>query len=123
MSARVQAYTPNLTRSPFEKKDLEQSVSARFEEQVRRYPDRTAVRTPNVTLTYSALNLHYLSSGLDIDVTLPADLSDGQLASLELGDFDALKRKLGAREIRFSRTVRNGPGIVITESIAVSRLD
>jgi non-ribosomal peptide synthetase component F len=31
-------------------------VSARFEEQVRRYPDRTAVRTPNVTLTYSALN-------------------------------------------------------------------
>ena len=56
MSARVQAYTPNLTRSPFEKKDLEQSVSARFEEQVSRYPDRTAVRTPNVTLTYSALN-------------------------------------------------------------------
>src|ERR1700689_1466805 len=56
MAARVQACTPNLTRSPFEKKDLEQSVVARFEEQARKYPNGTAVRTPNVTLTYSALN-------------------------------------------------------------------
>ncbi|CAH2803799.1 MAG: Cobalt/zinc/cadmium resistance protein CzcD [uncultured Caballeronia sp.] len=74
-------------------------------------------------LTYNALNLHYLSSGFDIDVTLPADLSDDQLASLEPGDFDVLKRKLGAREIRFARTVRNGPNMVITESTAVSRPD
>ena len=74
-------------------------------------------------LAYNALNLHYLSSGFDIDVTLPADLSDDQLASLERGDFDALKRKLGAREIRFTRTVRNMPNVVITESATVSRPD
>jgi cation diffusion facilitator family transporter len=72
-------------------------------------------------LTYNALNLHYLSSGFDIDVTLPADLTDDQLASLEAGDFDALKRKLGAREIRFTQTVRNMPHVAITESTAVSR--
>jgi len=74
-------------------------------------------------IAYSALNLHYLSSGFDIDVTLPADLSDDQLASLVPGDFDALKRKLGAREIRFSRTVRNTPSVVIIEANAVSRPD
>ncbi|MFK4440455.1 cation diffusion facilitator family transporter [Caballeronia udeis] len=74
-------------------------------------------------LTYNALNLHYLSSGFDIDVTLPADLSDDQLASLEPGDFDALKRKLGAREIRFARTVRNRPNMVDAESAAVSHPD
>jgi cation diffusion facilitator family transporter len=74
-------------------------------------------------VAYSALNLHYLSSGFDIDVTLPADLSDDQLASLETGDFDTLKRKLGIREIRFARTVRTTPGVATTESIAVSRPD
>jgi len=74
-------------------------------------------------LAYSVLNLHYLSSGFDIDVTLLADLSDDQLARLESGDFDALKRKLGAREIRFARTVRNTPGLVITEANAISRPD
>lgn len=72
-------------------------------------------------LTYSALNLHYLSSGFDIDVTLPADLTDDQLASLERGDFDALKQQLGAREIRFMQTVRIMPRAVLTESNAVSR--
>jgi hypothetical protein len=75
------------------------------------------------SLTDSALNLHYLSSGFDINVTLPADLTDDQLARLEPGDSDALKRTLGAREIRFARTVRNMPHVVLTESIsnAVSR--
>ena len=74
-------------------------------------------------LTYSALNLHYLSSGFDIDVTLAEDLTGDRLASLERGDFDALKRKLGAREIRFMQTVRNMPNVVITESATVSRPD
>ena len=74
-------------------------------------------------LAYNALNLHYLSSGFDIDVTLPADLSDDQLASLQPGDFDALKRKLGAREIRFTRTVRNMPSLGITELPAALRPD
>ena len=69
-------------------------------------------------LTYNALNLHYLSGGFDIDLTLPADLSDDQLASLESGDFEALKRKLGARDIRVARTVRKMPGVVTFESTA-----
>ena len=94
-----------------------------------RMPARSAVsNTISVVLgahglTYSALNLHYLSSGFDIDVTLPADLTDDQLASLDPVDFDALKRKLGAREIRFARTVRNTPHVVLTEFNAISRAE
>jgi hypothetical protein len=72
-------------------------------------------------LTYDNLNLHYLSSGFDIDVTLPAGLSDEQLGSLAHVDFDALKRKLGAREIRLARAVRNPPDVVITEHAGASR--
>jgi amino acid adenylation domain-containing protein len=56
MSAHVDGSNRNITFSPFEKKDLEQAVCARFEEQVRKYPNRTAVRTRDVALTYSALN-------------------------------------------------------------------
>jgi cation diffusion facilitator family transporter len=72
---------------------------------------------------YSTLNLHYLSNGFDIDVTLPADLSNDQLACVESSDFDVLKRKLGAREIRFSRTVSNRPHVVVCESTVVLRPD
>jgi hypothetical protein len=72
-------------------------------------------------LTYDNLNLHYLSGGFGIDVTLPAGLSNEQLGSLEHVDFDALKRKLGAHEIRIARIVRNPPGVVITEHAAASR--
>ena len=69
-------------------------------------------------LTYRAVNLHYLSDGFDIDVTLPADLTNDQLTRLETCDFDALKQQLGAREIQFMRTVRNTPHGVLTESNA-----
>jgi len=41
---------------PLEKRVLEQPVCARFEEQVRKYPSRTAVKAGDVSLTYSALN-------------------------------------------------------------------
>ena len=50
-------------------------------------------------LAFDNLNLHYLSSGFDVDVMLPAGLSSDQLASLEQVDFDALRRTLGARQI------------------------
>lgn len=46
----------NFPFSLFEKKDLEQSICARFEEQVRKYPNHIAVRTRDVALTYSTLN-------------------------------------------------------------------
>lgn len=35
---------------------LAQSVPARFEQQVRRYPERIALKTPRHALTYAALN-------------------------------------------------------------------
>jgi amino acid adenylation domain-containing protein len=42
--------------APFGQDDVEQSIAARFEQQVRRHPDRLAVRTAQDTWTYDALN-------------------------------------------------------------------
>jgi len=41
---------------PFERNDLEQSISARFEKQVQKYPDRLAVKVDDQEITYSQLN-------------------------------------------------------------------
>ena len=41
---------------PFEKAHIEQAISDRFEQQVRRYPDRVAVKTTGESLTYIQLN-------------------------------------------------------------------
>lgn len=41
---------------PFERGEIEQSIPARFEEQVRRHPDRLAVKTAEHAWTYDALN-------------------------------------------------------------------
>lgn len=41
---------------PFRQSDVEQSVQRRFEEQVRRHGDRTAVRSRGLSLTYHELN-------------------------------------------------------------------
>ncbi|KND55769.1 Cobalt-zinc-cadmium resistance protein CzcD [Candidatus Paraburkholderia schumanniana] len=56
-------------------------------------------------LTVATLNLHYLSGGFDIDVVLPA--SDGRdvAASLKTIDLAALRRRLGAREIRVTQAL------------------
>src|SRR5712692_7533435 len=40
----------------FENSAIDQSISARFEQQVARYPDRLAVVTPERKLTYTELN-------------------------------------------------------------------
>jgi amino acid adenylation domain-containing protein len=40
----------------FEKADIEQSIPDRFEEIVRKYPDRLALKTPHCALTYDELN-------------------------------------------------------------------
>src|SRR5215203_1027230 len=40
----------------FEKEETEQLIPQRFEQQVRRYPDRLAVKTKSRQLTYVALN-------------------------------------------------------------------
>lgn len=44
------------TVSEFDKREIEQAVCARFEEQVRSYPDRPALRTHLIALTYKELN-------------------------------------------------------------------
>ena len=47
------------TAAPFEPlthEMLEQSIPARFEQQVEKYPDRLAVKSRSDTLTYAALN-------------------------------------------------------------------
>jgi hypothetical protein len=68
------------------------------------------------SLPIEELNLHYLSSGIDIDIVLPAHLPDqlGEDAAARLAriDIDALKRKLGAHELRVThalRTTRDAP--------------
>lgn len=57
---QARCFHPTGTFIGFKKDDIEQSVSGRFEEQVRRYPDRLAVKTasqaPTFQLTYHELN-------------------------------------------------------------------
>ena len=47
---------PTHTFFPFENAEIEQSICARFEQQVARYPNRLAVVTPGLQLTYTELN-------------------------------------------------------------------
>jgi len=57
----------------------------------------------------AAVNIHYLSTGLDVDVVLPAQASrdsgsaDGQ--AMERIDLAALKRRIGARRLQVLREV------------------
>ncbi|MBN3829668.1 cation-efflux pump, partial [Burkholderia sp. Ac-20384] len=53
----------------------------------------------------AAINLHYLSTGLEIDVTLDCDPHDTDAALAGRLDADALKREFGARRIGFTRTM------------------
>jgi non-ribosomal peptide synthetase component F len=51
-----QSRPPDPSLHPFPKEEIEQSIPARFEQQVRRYPKRLAVKTRSHALTYEALN-------------------------------------------------------------------
>ncbi|MBU9632693.1 cation diffusion facilitator family transporter [Burkholderia multivorans] len=55
-------------------------------------------------LRATAINLHYLSTGLEIDVTLPAETGADSALADKL-DIDALKRQFGARRIGFTRAL------------------
>ncbi|MEB2487806.1 cation diffusion facilitator family transporter [Burkholderia multivorans] len=55
-------------------------------------------------LRATAINLHYLSTGLEIDVTLPSETSSDAVLADKL-DIDALKRQFGARRIGFTRAL------------------
>ncbi|AJY14491.1 cation diffusion facilitator family transporter [Burkholderia dolosa] len=56
-------------------------------------------------LRASAINLHYLSTGLEIDVTLAAGPGDTDAALADRLDVDTLKRQFGARRIGFTRAM------------------
>ncbi|MCH9009953.1 MAG: hypothetical protein IIC21_04945, partial [Chloroflexi bacterium] len=49
-------FHPSGTFVEFKKEWIEQSIPRRFEEAVRRYPDRIAVKTDARELTYAELN-------------------------------------------------------------------
>ncbi|MEM5389362.1 cation diffusion facilitator family transporter [Paraburkholderia phymatum] len=59
-------------------------------------------------LTAATVNLHYLSTGLDVEVTLqPSRLGalESEAQQLARVDLDALKRKLGARKLNVTHAV------------------
>ena len=56
LSIQERCYHPSGTFIRFEKEDLEQSIPSRFEQQVRSYPDRLAIKSNSDELTYHELN-------------------------------------------------------------------
>jgi cation diffusion facilitator family transporter len=56
-------------------------------------------------VSLKSLNLHYLSSGFDVDIVLPPSTDNRIADRLSKVDFDALKRSLGARRIRVTQQV------------------
>jgi non-ribosomal peptide synthetase component F len=53
---RARCLHPTGTFTRFMRADIEQSLPARFEQQVAKYPDRLALKTRHHTLTYEELN-------------------------------------------------------------------
>ena len=53
---RAKCFHPSGSFIEFKKEEIEQSIPERFEQIVRRYPDRIAVKTRNYVLTYDLLN-------------------------------------------------------------------
>lgn len=53
---RANCFHPTGNFVEFKKKEIEQSIPERFEEQARKYPDRTAINTRSHKLTYEQLN-------------------------------------------------------------------
>jgi cation diffusion facilitator family transporter len=56
-----------------------------------------------------AVNLHYLSSGLEIDVALAADAHASGTDPVAALDLDALRERLGARRIGVTRALADAP--------------
>ena len=53
---RDKCFHPTGTFIEYKQEEVEQSIPARFEEQVRKYPQRIAVKTESHELTYDELN-------------------------------------------------------------------
>jgi cation diffusion facilitator family transporter len=59
----------------------------------------------------AAVNLHYLSTGLDVEVTLPAsgsDIRESDAQRMVRLDLAGLKRRLGARQVSVLRAMASG---------------
>jgi cation diffusion facilitator family transporter len=74
----------------------------------------------------AAVNIHYLSTGLDVDVTLPASAPDAResdaqrLARLDLA---GLKRRLGARHMSVLRAMASDACVEEAEAVTPVRHD
>ncbi len=58
----AKCFHPSGLFTEFPKTEIEQSVSGRFEQIVKKYPDRIAVKTPKRSLTYTELN--FMANGV-----------------------------------------------------------
>ncbi|MFM0740109.1 cation diffusion facilitator family transporter [Paraburkholderia xenovorans] len=62
----------------------------------------------------ASVNIHYLSTGLDVEVILPATadapIRETDARRLERVDLDALRRRLGARKLEVLRALEARPG-------------
>ncbi len=81
----------------FKEEEIHQSIGSRFEEQVRKYPGKVAVKTETQTLTYDSLNqwanrVAHTVLGKSINESSPmAALLFGQNAGMIVGIMGALK--------------------------------
>ena len=93
---RDRCFHPSQTFIEFKPEEVEQSVSDRFVEQVRLYPNRLAVKTTYEEITFSELNhnanrvAHAISGGTAIDDG-PVALMFEQGIELIIGLFGVLK--------------------------------
>ncbi len=63
-------------------------------------------------LSFENLNLHYLSSGFDVEVVLPAASDERQLQRLDRLNFDSMKARHGIRDLRFTQQLKpRTPGL------------
>lgn len=72
-------------------------------------------------LAVETLNLHYLSSGFNVDVMLPAPGAEDTAEKLKSIDLDALKRKIGAREIHVAQALDLAPASTTKRAIDTPR--
>jgi cation diffusion facilitator family transporter len=73
-----------------------------------------------------AVNLHYLSTGLDVDVVLPAqapDAHDSDAQRLARLDLEALKHALGVRHLSVSRAMDAGAATFASHATTAERRD
>lgn len=81
----VQQVRPTNDFIEFKKEELGQSITSRFEQQVRRYPDSLAVKSGTQRLTYADLN----AAANGVARTLPAEGRGGEGAVALLFDWSA----------------------------------